>query len=213
MLSRVRKRGAGIGVLAAVVTVSASASAAPQRDALVRPGVAVGKVRVGMPFQQVRGVLGRPQVVLRQRRYGFDSLYTEYAWGGTNWTVAVVGRGNAARVVSVSTGLRRERTRAGIGVGSTERSVRRTLGARCFDKEAQFDPITGERVYIPVTRKDTMYCFLGRDRDAAHTAFSLGETCLIPTPHPMICPKEKRLYRVFEVTVGQPRFTWGYWGD
>jgi hypothetical protein len=201
------------GMVAAFGLVAGNASAAPARDALIRPGVGIGEIRVGMTFAQVRRALGRPETVMRQRPYGFGGRYAEYAWNGTDWIVAVAGRGDRARVVSVATGLRGERTRIRrVGVGSTEEAVRRGLGARCFGKEARVDPITGEKVYSPTVGKDTMTCFLGRTQKAPHTTFSLVEQCRIPAPHPMKCPGEQRVYRVYEVKVGEPRFIWGYWG-
>lgn len=206
-------RGLALGLLAVVAVAAGSAGAAPQRDALIRPGVGIGQVRVGMTFAQVRRTLGPPEAVLRRRPFGFGGHYTEYGWNGTDWTVAVTGRGDRARVVSVATGLRRERTRIRrVGVGSTELAVRRGLGARCFGKEERVDPITGEKVYSPTFGKDSMTCFLGRSQKAPHTTFSLIEQCRIPAPHPMQCPGEERVYRVYEVKVGEPRFIWGYWG-
>ena len=203
----------GVVALLALALAAGYASAAPERDALIRPGVGIGQVRVGQTLAQVRRVLGRPEVMLRQRPYGFGARYTEYAWNGTDWTVAVTGRGDRARVVSVATGLRRERTRIRrVGVGSTELAVRRGLGARCFGKEERVDPITGEKVYSPTFGKDSMTCFLGRSQKAPHTTFSLIEQCRIPAPHPMQCPGEVRVYRVYEVKVGEPRFIYGYWG-
>jgi hypothetical protein len=189
-----------VAALVAAALLAGSASAAPSRDALIRPGVEIGPVRVGMTFAQVRRALGRPEAVLKQRRFGFGSRYAEYAWGGSDWIVAVQGRADRARVVSVATGLRRERTRRGIGVGSTDASVRRHLGARCYGKTGRFDHMAN---------RDTATCFLGRNRDRPHTLFSLIQECRIPTPWPVKCPVEQQVYRVYEVKVGEPRFMWG----
>lgn len=200
-------------VVAASILAAGTADATPSRDALLRPGIGIGGIRLGMTFAQVRRVLGRPDAVLRQRPYGFGGRYTEYAWNGSDWIVAVTGRGDRARVVSVTTALRRDRTRIRkVGVGSTEQAVRRGLGARCFGKEERVDPITGERVYLPTIYKDTMTCFLGRSRKAPHTTFSLVEHCRDLLPTHVQCPGEKRVYRVYEVRVGEPRFIWGYSG-
>jgi hypothetical protein len=205
-------RTLGLAAVIAAALAVGTASAAPQRDALIRPGVGIGNVRVGLTLAHVRRALGRPEAVMRQRRYGFG-FYTEYAWSGTDWIVAVVGRRDRARVVSVATGLRRERTRLRkVGVGSTEQAVRRGLGARCFGKEERVDPITGEKVYSPTVGKDTMTCFLGRSQKAPHTTFSLIEQCRVLLPTHVHCPGEQRVYRVYEVKVGEPRFIWGYWG-
>ena len=95
-------------------------------------------------------------------------------------------------------------------MGSTEAAVRRGLGARCFGKEERRDPITGEPVYTPTIGKDTMTCFLGRSREAPHTTFSLVERCRVLLPTHVHCPGELRVYRVYEVKVGEPRFIWGY---
>ncbi|MGH3104704.1 MAG: hypothetical protein ACRDN6_11485 [Gaiellaceae bacterium] len=196
-------------VVTAVVLafIGGTAGAAPQRDALIRPGLGIGNVHLGMTFAEARRALGRPQHVLKQRRFGFGSRYAEYGWGwgGTDWIVAVTGRGDRARVVMVATGLRRERTRIRrVGVGSTDEAVRRALGARCDGKN------TG---YYPSVYKDTMWCFLGVRRSTAHTAFSLIEDCQInPLPAHAECPPSKRVYRVYEVRVAEPRFIWGYHG-
>jgi hypothetical protein len=199
-------------VAAALSLGAASASALPARDAFIHPGVGIGEVRIGMTLAEVRRALGQPEAVMRRRRFGFGH-YTEYAWAGTDWIVAVIGRGDRARVVSVATGLRRERTRTRkVGVGSTELAVRRGLGARCFGKEERVDPITGEKVYPPTVGTDTMTCFLGRSQKAPHTTFSLVERCRLLLPTHVQCPGEQRVYRVYEVKVAEPRFIWGYWG-
>jgi hypothetical protein len=195
-------RVAVLTVAAASILAVASAGATPSRDALIRPGVGIGMVRVGMTFAQVRQALGRPQLVLKLRRFPFGSRYAEYAWGGgTDWIVAVLGSGDRARVVMVATGLRRERTRSRVGVGSTDLAIRRTLGGRCDAKAS----------YAPYVYKDKITCFLGRRRTIAHTAFSLIEDCQIdPLPAHVRCPLSKRVYRVYEVRVGEPRYLWGY---
>jgi hypothetical protein len=187
-------------VAAAFVLAAGSASASPQRDTLVRPGVGIGKVRLGMTFAEVRRALGRPEAVLERQRLGFGAHYAEYAWGGSEWIVAVYGRDDRPRVVSVATGVQRERTRRGVGVGSTERAVRRTLGARCAGKNTGHDP----DVY-----KDTMVCFLGRSVRAPHTLFSLVEDCAVPVPAHANCPPTKLAYLVYEVKVGEPRYIYG----
>jgi len=195
-------RALALTVAAVSIVAVASATAASSRDALIRPGVGIGEVRVGMTFAQVRQALGRPQVVLKQRRFGFGSRYAEYAWNGTDWIVAVVGSGDRARVVMVATGLRRERTR-GAGVGSTDEALQRALGARCTPKAGKYDNTLGP---------EGIACYLGRSREQPHTAFLLTQDCRIPTPHPVQCPAEQSVYLVYEVRVGDPRFIYGYFG-
>ena len=111
--------------LAAVVTAAAgSAAGATQRDALVRPGVSIGKIRLGMTFVEVRRGLGRPMFVNRRERLGFGRVYVEYAWSYAEWLVGFQSERRVLRVVRISTTLRNERTRDGIGVGTRVRANR-----------------------------------------------------------------------------------------
>jgi hypothetical protein len=163
---------------------------------VILPGIGIGKVRLGMTFGQVRDALGRPGAVLRRERFGFGSQYVEYAWRDTAWIVAVLGRGDRARVVSVSTTLGRERTPSRVGVGSTEQALRRTVGARCVGREAEL---------TDWQNPDLEVCFLGRTRRAAHTLFLLAAECRIRTDRHLVCPQDQRVYRVYSVKVGEPR--------
>ena len=154
----------------ASILAAGSAEAAPVRDALIRPGVGIGEIRLGMRLAEVRRALGRPQVILEQRRLGFGSSYSEYAWNGANWTVGLLGRGDRARVVSVATGLRRERTRSRVSVGSTDTALRRALGTRCYAPHAE----AGNPAYARMT------CYLGRSSRAPNTVFRLYRECTAP---------------------------------
>ena len=87
--------------------------------------------------------------------------------------------------------------------------MRRALGARCFGKEERVDPITGEKVYRPTIYEDTTTFFLGPSRRAPHTTFELVERCRVLLPTHVQCPGEQRVYRVYEVEVGEPRFVYG----
>jgi len=68
-MSRLASIFACAGVAAAVA--AAAAATAPSVTQLIRPGVAIGKVRLGMSFAQVRRALGRPQLVNRREERGF----------------------------------------------------------------------------------------------------------------------------------------------
>jgi hypothetical protein len=107
------------------------AASAPETTALIRPGIGIGKVRLGMTQAQVRRALGRHTVVnLRERRFGLT--YLELAYDYSAYTVGFFGAPGKLRVVSVATSLRRERTRNGLGPGTSLRALRRALrGERC----------------------------------------------------------------------------------
>jgi hypothetical protein len=124
-------------VVAAAVAVSAALTASgatgtPARDALVRPGLAVGKVRLGMSFAEVRRAVGRPQLVNRQLRVGFGRTYVEYAWDYGELTVGFFSQRGRLRAARISTTSPRERTGTGLRLGSRPRDIaRRYSNATC----------------------------------------------------------------------------------
>lgn len=116
-------------VLAALLTATLAATpaqGAPESNFVIQPGRAIGEVRVGMTFAQVRAVLGKPNVVNKRTRAGFGR-YVEYDWGWGSWTVGFSGRGSNLRVSLIGTTLRRERTRDGVGVGTSAARMRAAL--------------------------------------------------------------------------------------
>jgi hypothetical protein len=106
---------------AAVVAgvLSGSATAAPTRDALVRPGEGIGKVQLGMTLGTALRSLRRPVVFVRAEIFPRESLrYLEYRTKDHQWRIGVFGIRGRERVALVRTGVRRERTREGVGVGT-----------------------------------------------------------------------------------------------
>ena len=120
------------GLIATIgaAAICASAAAAPSRDAVVRPGVSVGKITLGMTEAQLRRAMGRPDYVVG-RTSVFGGVRVEYQFGTNGeYEVALRGRPRALRVVSVFTFLRRERLPNGLGVGSRPRALRAAYGSR-----------------------------------------------------------------------------------
>ena len=115
-----------VSVVVALLATAAPAAGAPERDLQIRPGVGIGKVRLGMTLGQVRRVLGPPQVLNRDVELGFGRVHREYVWGWFEWTVALRGAPDGLRVVRVATTRRKHRHR-GIGVGSTVRALVRVF--------------------------------------------------------------------------------------
>jgi hypothetical protein len=94
----------------ACVAATASATGAPDGTALIRPGVGIGKVRLGMTQAQVSRALGPHMAVnVRERRFGLT--YLELAYDYSAYTVGFFGAPGKLRVVSVATSLRREHPR------------------------------------------------------------------------------------------------------
>ena len=187
------RAGSLIGALIAVgaAVVAGPAGASPARDALIRPGVGIGRIELNMRLAEVRRVLGRPTSVAKRRRLGFGSEYVEYTWGAApSWRVGVIGRPGDQRVVMVATGLARERTRAGVGVGSTYKAAQRRLGrqARCRRNDRP-----GDLSY-------NAWCAIGRG--GTETVFLFFGTCSLPPRTVILCPTNRRTYTVGEVVVG-----------
>ena len=143
-----------------------------------------------MTFAQVRAVLGRPTVVNRTRRIGF-ARYVEYDWGWGTWTVGFTGRGGVLRVSLVGTSIRRERTREGVGVGTTHGALLRLYRPRGLRCE------TAERIG---TILDTPVCRLGDPR-AGETWFPFDKACTVPSLRIWNCPSAKTRFEVFEVLI------------
>lgn len=113
---------AACGISIAVATAGA-ASAAPQRDTLVRPGVGIGRIALGLPQAQVVRILGPPSRVNRRYALGFGRTYVEHDWDYGRWTVGYEGRRGSLKVVRVATLQDTQRTPRRIGVGSRPREV------------------------------------------------------------------------------------------
>ena len=135
---------AAVTVAAAVVALGAvaGAGAAPSRDLLIRPGVGIGKMRLGMTAAQVRTAMGKPQAVLvQQESFGRRVVEWQYAYGA--YTVRLEGRRTALRVTGVSTTFVRERTRAGFGVGTPESRIERVYAGRVRCEALTMGPLPG----------------------------------------------------------------------
>jgi hypothetical protein len=97
---------------------------------VIRPGVSIGAVRLGMTLPQVRRALGPPTIVVRRESRGFGIRYVEYQWAYGTWRVGLRGRTDSERVVRIGTTLSRQRTPARIGAGSNTGDVARRYGDR-----------------------------------------------------------------------------------
>lgn len=146
--------------LAGAMLGTPSAAAAPAASLVIRPGIGIGKLRLGMTEAQVRRAMGKPQfVVTRRASFGLRSL--EYQYGFAEYTVRLFGRPGRLRAVRVGTTLLRERTPQRMGVGSSERAVRRAYpGLRC--EPLQTERFGNTRVVRTVQRECTLFAGSGR---------------------------------------------------
>ncbi len=106
-----------LGVL--VVAVAALLAAAPA-SARITPQVGIGGIRLGMTVSQVRAALGAPDAVIFQR-HPIIGRTRIYKYGLTYATFD--GTARSAKVVSINTRSRSERTTRGVGVGTARATV------------------------------------------------------------------------------------------
>lgn len=120
-MTAVRLTGLAVACVAlalSAVPAGAAADVVPQRG--------IAGVDLRMTQAQVREAAGDPRTVVR----GSNDFGSFVRWTFSD-RVAVLFQGEE-RVTSVTTTGRRERTSRGVGVGSSERAVRRLVrGARC----------------------------------------------------------------------------------
>lgn len=111
---------ASVAALTTLMALTAGeATPAPARDTLVRPGVGIGELRLGMTLRESLRALGRPVVFERARIFPRESLrYMEYRTRDLLWTIGVFGVRGRERLALIGSRVRRERTRGGIGVGT-----------------------------------------------------------------------------------------------
>jgi len=183
-----------IAVLTSLVT--GSASAATPGQALLRPGLAIGELRLGMTLPQVRKALGDPLLVSHREQSPSRGTYVQYNFGRD--TVLEVGvfreRGATTGRVVLIKDSRRARTRAGVGVGSTHSTLQKRLGARCYRQ------LVGSKIYAPY--RDFVSCYLGRAERTPITHFSLVTECSLPPErYSRVCPTDRRVYRAASVTI------------
>lgn len=138
--------------LAAVGLLPAGGTAKSERSAVVRPGVAVGNVQLGMTLEQVRRALGgAPRSVIRRTNFGSEGRYVEHGWEFDGprtiytWTVGFrsTSRGGKLRVVRVGTTTPSQRTREGLGVGSRVREILTVYPDAVCNTRSQTEPFKG----------------------------------------------------------------------
>ena len=173
-----------------------SVPASTPHEALLRPGVAIGELRLGMTLRQVRRVLGTPLGVSYREQFPRQGTYVEYNFGRDD--VVEVGilteTGSTTGRVVLIRDSRRARTRGGVGTGSRHETLQRRLGARCYRQQV------GSKIYAPY--RDFVVCYLGRAEQTPITLFSLVTECSLPPERYFrVCPTDRRVYRAAGVTI------------
>ena len=111
---------AGLSRPAGLIVAAAALIAAAPASASIVPQRSIGGIRLGMTVGQVRTAKGAPDPVIFSR-HPIIGRTRIYKYGLTYATFDCACR--SAKVVSIRTRSRGERTSAGIGVGSTRAAV------------------------------------------------------------------------------------------
>jgi len=184
--------GIAVATLSAAALLCSSAAASPSSTLVIRPGVGIAKLRLGMTEAQVRRAMGRPRfVVPRQASFGLRSV--EYQYGFADYTVRLAGPRGRLRAVRVGTTLVRERTPSGVGVGSAERAILRVhRSLRC--QALRTNRYGSVRLVATIQRECTLFAPSGR-----RTIFT---TDVLERPFEVVTPEIwARRARVIEVSV------------
>lgn len=116
-----------------VLLVVPYAGAAPAADAGIPPVIpqtSIRAIQLGMGPERVLELLGRRPDTTSTEAHPIVERTKTVTWGGLR--IVYDGVKSGARVISVSTTSRRDRTVRGVGVGSTEDTVRRRVaGVSC----------------------------------------------------------------------------------
>ncbi len=119
LTSRLSRLGLGVAIALAALVSAQSASA------VIIPQKGMAGVRLGMTRAKVRAVLGSPKTIFKGKNEFGSFTSFNYA------RVQVSFQGNQ-RVTNLRTQHREEKTRGGVGFGTTERLLRaRVRGLRC----------------------------------------------------------------------------------
>ncbi|HEX8854991.1 MAG TPA: hypothetical protein VF752_05270 [Thermoleophilaceae bacterium] len=140
--------------ISALLGLALLLAAAAPAGALIHVQKGIAGVRIGMTQQQMKDVLGKP----RSAKQGSNDFgpYTQFIYPGR---IAVTFQGNR-RVTGIYTSGTKERTADGVGVGSSERLVKRkvedvvceTIGSAETCHVGNFDP--GHRVTVFLFKDD-----------------------------------------------------------
>lgn len=149
MLTALRLAIAAVVVVAAVAAPAASAP--PREAAVVRPGIGIGEVTLGMSIREARKALGQPlrfeprayNVEAVRRLIGTSSRYLVYSTRDKQYMVWFLGRKGGERLVRISTASRRARTAMGVGVGTVVSTIPQRLRALHPTCKAEWEWIRG----------------------------------------------------------------------
>lgn len=202
----------GVAVIALVLTLTAggAATAAPTRDALVRPGVGIGQLRLGMTLRESVQALRRPIVFERARVFPREGVrYLQYRTNDGLWRIGLLGVHGRERLALISTKAPRERTRDGIGVGTlVETLPGRLRGQRpvCIKRYPFLNYVLHHELLVASCAVRT------GGLEPGTTVFSGSDECAVPVVRYQGCTQPRyRVGSVFMESAELARYELSWW--
>lgn len=115
-------------IAASCVALGATSAA----NGTIQPGVGLAHTKLGMTLAQTKKVLGKPQTVNARLQLAGHRRYIEYGWNYSSTWVGFMPTKRVLRSVLIGTTLAREKTSAGLGVGTEVERLRGLPRMSCF---------------------------------------------------------------------------------
>lgn len=109
-----------VGIIVIALVVAPAAGSSETAETLIRPGIGIGKLELGMSLKEARKALGQPLVVYDAPRgvAGGSLRLIQYESDNALWRIELLGARGKETLVSINTSSRRERLSNGVGVGT-----------------------------------------------------------------------------------------------
>lgn len=193
-----RLLAAAVATSVLALAAGGAASGSTARDALVRPGVGIGELRLEMTLREALRALGQPVVFVRARVFPREGLrYIEYRTRGGGWRIGVFGVHGRERLALITSRLRRERTIEGAGVGTlvTNLPVRlRAHRPQCVKRYPILNYVLHEELHVASCAIRTRIGLR-----SATTVFGGQAECVVPVVRYQGCTQPR--YRVDTVSI------------
>ena len=150
-------------MIRAAVVVALALAFVPSGSAVestIYPNVGIAVVRLGMTLTEVKRTLGASPIVNQRAQLSGRRGYTEYGWDFSAVWVGFLNKKGMLRAVLIGTGLRTERTRDGVGVGTSLATLQKRYNVTC-NVGSNVRDADRERRYLNPTMTVWTWCVLG----------------------------------------------------
>jgi hypothetical protein len=175
--------GALLGCTILALTLAPAAGSTGAAETLLRPGIGIGKLRLGMTLAEARKALGQGLRFSYASRTRHAGLLRHYESQDGVWGLSVLGPKGKERLVRIGTDSPRERLSNGVGIGTpiaTLPTRLKTLNPKCISGEFF---LNHNRIPAPIASCAMMTT--GR----ALTIFLGDAQCAVPPIRYQGCPR------------------------